>query len=288
MNDKDNLVNGYPPGAQGYPGGAYMSYSNGINAQTSYGININSSISTPPVNPIMNYAQPGTQGLYMPMTPRFQMQPKAMNYAQTNPLHALLNEGRSHVHQVPNSTVNGHHLTHTANLQHQRLMSMHQQPRQMGHSAYGTTKSYTRPTYREDAEPWSILDMSGANLRSLCPQLFQYSFLTTLFLSNNNLSYIPAEICRLKTLNKLDVSSNVITSLPPELGLLVNLKELLLYENSIVQLPIELGTLYRLETLGLDGNPINEEIMKMLATDGAPAVICFLRDTPYCKFVILI
>ena len=61
--------------------------------------------------------------------------------------------------------------------------------------------------------------------------------------------------------------------------MLCKLKELLLFDNQLTTLPPELGTLYNLETLGIDGNPLEERMRKVLTEEGTTALIAQLRDS---------
>ncbi|KAG0233278.1 Glucose-repressible alcohol dehydrogenase transcriptional effector [Actinomortierella wolfii] len=137
-----------------------------------------------------------------------------------------------------------------------------------GASANGETSS----------QQWSTLDLGGMGLKNISPELFQYSFLTTLYINHNNLHRLSPEISRLVNLQVLDASGNKLTSIPPELGLLTNLKELLLVDNALMTLPPELGTLFQLEILGLEGNPLNESLKSLLHQEGTSAVIVYLRE----------
>ncbi|KAJ3300703.1 Glucose-repressible alcohol dehydrogenase transcriptional effector [Borealophlyctis nickersoniae] len=128
------------------------------------------------------------------------------------------------------------------------------------------------------ASEWTIIDLGGMQMKNLGKELFRYTFLTTLYLNYNALSYLPPEINRLRSLTVLDVSGNKLASVPPELGMLVALRELLMFDNELTYLPPELGNLYMLETLGLEGNPLNDPIMGMIQKDGTTAVIQYLRD----------
>jgi CCR4-NOT transcription complex subunit 6 len=76
----------------------------------------------------------------------------------------------------------------------------------------------------------------------------------------------------------LDATGNELNSLPPEIGVLCKLKELLLFDNNLLALPTEIGGLYQLETLGIDGNPMDEGVRKMIAEQGCQALIAHYRD----------
>ncbi|OLY82698.1 Glucose-repressible alcohol dehydrogenase transcriptional effector [Smittium mucronatum] len=125
---------------------------------------------------------------------------------------------------------------------------------------------------------WSALDMGGIGIHVLSKELFNYSFLTKLYINHNQLSFIPDSISKLACLEVLDASGNNLTSVPSSLGICCNLKELLLFDNRIVDLPFELGNLYLLETLGLEGNPLTDPLRSLLQKDGTRATIEYLRD----------
>ncbi|CAG8619762.1 35856_t:CDS:10 [Gigaspora margarita] len=127
-------------------------------------------------------------------------------------------------------------------------------------------------------QQWMTIDLGGMGLKNISKELFQYGFLTTLYINHNNLTYISPEISKLRHLNLLDISGNKLSSIPSELGMLTNLRDLLMFDNMIVNLPFELGTLYHLETLGLEGNPINDAIKSILQKEGTGAVVSFLRE----------
>lgn len=132
---------------------------------------------------------------------------------------------------------------------------------------------------KKETNTWTTIDMGGMSLKNVSPELFRYTFLTTLYLPHNALSAIPAAISRLINLTLLDASSNKLSSLPPELGLLTHLQELFLFDNHLTSLPAELGTLHHLETLGLEGNPLPENIRSLLEKEGTTALISYLRDS---------
>jgi CCR4-NOT transcription complex subunit 6 len=127
---------------------------------------------------------------------------------------------------------------------------------------------------------WTILDFGGQHLKTLTSTLFQYTFLTKLYLNYNKLSILPAGIGRLRNLTHLDASLNDLRTLPPEIGMLVNLKQLLLFDNNITFLPPELGSLFQLEVLGIDGNPIPSEHKEIIMEEhGTSKLIEHFRET---------
>ena len=120
--------------------------------------------------------------------------------------------------------------------------------------------------------------MGGTRIQHLSLALFKYSWLTGLYLNHNQISSIPHQIKQLKALTVLDLTGNQLMSVPPELGMLSALKELFLFDNMLQTLPFELGSLHQLEMLGMDGNPLNTQLKKILQTEGTPALIAYMRD----------
>ncbi|KAK3826044.1 MAG: Endonuclease/exonuclease/phosphatase [Benniella sp.] len=129
-----------------------------------------------------------------------------------------------------------------------------------------------------NGQQWTTLDLGGMGLKNISRELFQYKFLTALYINHNNLHQLSSEISRLTNLSILDASGNKLTAVPLELGMLTNLKELLLVDNGLITLPAELGTLYQLEILALEGNPLNESLKNLLQQEGTVAVINYLRE----------
>ncbi|KAI8855032.1 Endonuclease/exonuclease/phosphatase [Chytridium lagenaria] len=130
----------------------------------------------------------------------------------------------------------------------------------------------------EKASEWTILDLGGMQIKNLSAELFRYTFLTTLYLNHNNLTFLSTDISKLSSLVILDLSGNRLTSVPAELGLLVSLRELLLFDNQLTFLPPELGSLFQLEILGLEGNPLSEPILSLIQKEGTTAVVTYLRE----------
>jgi CCR4-NOT transcription complex subunit 6 len=140
-----------------------------------------------------------------------------------------------------------------------------------------------RPTANrvEDAKEnhiWTVLDFGGQNLKVITPALFNYTFLTKLYLNSNKLTFVPQSIGKLRSLTNLDLSLNHIHYLPAEIGMLVNLKQLLLFDNQLDNLPFELGSLYQLEVLGIEGNPIPEDLKSIIVEQGTTELIKYFRE----------
>ncbi|KAI9652436.1 MAG: Glucose-repressible alcohol dehydrogenase transcriptional effector [Alyxoria varia] len=127
-------------------------------------------------------------------------------------------------------------------------------------------------------ESWSTLDMCGLGLRLLLPHAIRYNFLKKLYLNNNKLRFVPPEMGQLRLLTHLDLSQNQLEMIPPELGMLVNLKELRLFDNHLELLPDELGSLHQLDLLGIEGNPLNEDLKSMVFEEGTKAYISHIRE----------
>ena len=133
----------------------------------------------------------------------------------------------------------------------------------------------------DTSQSWDALDMSGLGLRCLSPGLFDYKFLTKLYLNNNKLVTLPASVGKLRTLMELDLSLNHLSFLPEEIGMLVNLKSLLLFDNHLSYLPSELGSLHQLEMLGVDGNPLNDlddTLRTLIMDEGTRGLVSKLRE----------
>lgn len=131
---------------------------------------------------------------------------------------------------------------------------------------------------------WKALDFGGQGLRALSNALFNYSFLTKLYLNHNNLEYLPSSIGRLKYLTHLDVSSNHLVELPEEMGMLINMETCLLFDNKVHDLPYELGYMFKLNMLGIQGNPLKEELKVKIVQEGTRALIDALREEMPGKF----
>ncbi|GFO04308.1 Ccr4-not transcription complex subunit 6-like [Plakobranchus ocellatus] len=96
---------------------------------------------------------------------------------------------------------------------------------------------------------WSEMEIFG-QVRNLSCDLWKMSWLTVLYLDNNQLSHLPPQIGCLMNLEHLDASYNHLEHLPREVGELVHLRELKLANNHIRELPCELGKCFQIQTLG--------------------------------------
>jgi CCR4-NOT transcription complex subunit 6 len=129
-------------------------------------------------------------------------------------------------------------------------------------------------------QDWVNLDLSGQGLRVLGSALFNFDFLSELYISSNKLNHLPSSIGRLRHLRHLDASNNQLTELPPELGMCVFLENLLLFDNQLRTLPNELGSLHKLEMLGIEGNrDLDPELRQEIMERGTVALITHLRET---------
>lgn len=137
----------------------------------------------------------------------------------------------------------------------------------------------TQQAEATEEKTWSQMDMGGLKLKNLSDNVFRYTFLTSLFINHNNLTSISPAVVQLKNLTVLDASGNQLIMLPPELGMLTELRELYLFDNQLTILPPELGTLYRLQFLGIEGNPLQENLKDIVKKDGVQALIAYLRDS---------
>jgi CCR4-NOT transcription complex subunit 6 len=138
-----------------------------------------------------------------------------------------------------------------------------------------------RPTAPRKVEgTWTILDMGGMSLKHLGRGVFNFTFLTTLYLNHNQLTTLPQEISRLRSLIHLDLTGNQLSAVPPALGMLTNLRELFLFDNNLTTLPYQLGSLHQLEMLGIEGNLKMDEKMRSIAiNEGTAGLIAYLRDS---------
>ncbi|GFR87118.1 CCR4-NOT transcription complex subunit 6-like [Elysia marginata] len=124
---------------------------------------------------------------------------------------------------------------------------------------------------------WSEMEIFG-QVRNLSQDLWKMSWLTVLYLDNNQLSHLPPQIACMVNLEHLDASHNHLELLPPELGELVHLRELKLANNHIRDLPCELGKCFQIQTLDLTNNPISYEVSQVLS-ESVHKLLSMLMDS---------
>lgn len=146
----------------------------------------------------------------------------------------------------------------------------------------GDTEDRGRPSNLDSyvkRQDWNNMDLSGQGLRVLSTALFNYTFLTEIYVASNKITHLPAAIGQLRALRHLDASNNLLKDLPPELGMCVFLKNLLLFDNQLTTLPNELGSLHQLDMLGIEGNRgLDPEIRAEVMEKGTKALIHQLRE----------
>ena len=131
---------------------------------------------------------------------------------------------------------------------------------------------------KHDDQLWHALDLSNLALFNLSEKLFDYEFLTRLYLNGNNLTSLPSSIRKLRNLRVLDLSHNRLTELPKELGMCYQLKYLYFFDNMITTIPWEFGNLFNLQFMGCEGNPLDKMLVKILAEKSVTGLIFYLRD----------
>lgn len=104
-----------------------------------------------------------------------------------------------------------------------------------------------------------LLNLSKNNIKCLNNSLFTcVTNLTTLWMNNCDLMYLPREIGCLKSLEKLGLKSNALESLPDEIGSLSKLQWLNLEKNEIRELPCEFKHLKLLNYLNMNKNKLEK------------------------------
>ncbi|CAR22387.1 CCR4-Not complex 3'-5'-exoribonuclease subunit Ccr4 [Lachancea thermotolerans] len=175
---------------------------------------------------------------------------------------------------TPNAELsNGNPTTPSLLLQHKKLSQYNiDEDDEIEHRMVAPTDT------KHDDQLWHALDLSNLQVFNLTESLFKYEFLTRLYLNGNNLTTLPKSVKALTNLRVLDVSHNKLTELPAELGLCHQLKYLYFFDNMVSSLPWEFGNLFNLQFLGLEGNPMDRQIIKILTEKSVTGLIFYLRD----------
>ncbi|MBI2811220.1 MAG: hypothetical protein HYX67_10375 [Candidatus Melainabacteria bacterium] len=98
------------------------------------------------------------------------------------------------------------------------------------------------------------LNLYGANLKILPPEIKLLTALQVLNLSYNKFENVPSEIGMLTWVTELNLRGNQLRTLPPEMGQLSLLNSLDLSENSLSDLPLEMRQLSALQSLEISNN----------------------------------
>ena len=109
-----------------------------------------------------------------------------------------------------------------------------------------------------DLSNWNTYVSNEEKLMTIPPEIFDFSWLEALYLSNNRLSEIPDSISLLQNLSTLYLSNNRLSELPNSISLLQNLSKLDLSENQLRELPNSISLLQNLSTLFLNDNQLRE------------------------------
>ncbi|PRP78127.1 hypothetical protein PROFUN_13929 [Planoprotostelium fungivorum] len=132
--------------------------------------------------------------------------------------------------------------------------------------------------YKNGGGGWSELDLSRSGIITLSPEIRIYGHLTSLFLSNNKISWLPEDIfSHLPSLVCLDLSYNALSYLPTSFNNLMQLQRLYLTENNLTELPNQMGRFYRMKELSVLGNPLINPPMDVLSM-GTETILSYLRE----------
>ncbi len=102
----------------------------------------------------------------------------------------------------------------------------------------------------------TTLFLSGNQLATLPSNLGRLKRLTTLFLNDNSFLNLPSSISQLQNLVMLDIAGNQLSTFPKSIIALSNLATLFLDRNQIGSLPDHIATLEKLSVLVINDNKI--------------------------------
>lgn len=108
----------------------------------------------------------------------------------------------------------------------------------------------------KNAEIVTSLDLSRQNLTEVPAGIAKLKNLKTLGLTNNNLSTLPDWVVELKSLENLYLSNNQFTVFPKQVLQLASLKKLEIANNKLTSLPTEIGDLTQLTLLSIGKNQL--------------------------------
>lgn len=100
------------------------------------------------------------------------------------------------------------------------------------------------------------LNLSGQNLKAIPKEVFYFTNLQILDLSENKIEIVSPELGNLKRLQFLNLYKNRIKILPPEMQELTNLHTLYVAENRLTEIPAWVGGMGKLRTFNFAYNRI--------------------------------
>jgi leucine-rich repeat protein SHOC2 len=103
----------------------------------------------------------------------------------------------------------------------------------------------------------TTLNLSNNQISSLPTEIGNLTNLTTLNLSNNELSSLPTSIGNLTSLTHFYVQTNQLSSLPSAIGSLTNLRQFFVHYNNLTSLPAEIVNLTKIHEFQAQFNQLS-------------------------------
>ncbi len=103
----------------------------------------------------------------------------------------------------------------------------------------------------------TTLNISNTNLTKIPPEIGDLKSITVLGLYYNKITSLPSEIGNLEEIRTMSVDHNELTALPPEIGSLKKLYFFQFQHNKISSIPDEICDMDSLETIWADNNLIS-------------------------------
>ncbi|KAL7675786.1 hypothetical protein ACOME3_002050 [Neoechinorhynchus agilis] len=133
-------------------------------------------------------------------------------------------------------------------------------------------------TSQESKSGMTGMQITG-RVKCLSDDIFKFTELCSLVISNNLVTNISPLIKNLVKLQVLDATNNRLLALPKEIGDLTNLRELMVSQNNIKKIPLELCKLKNLTCFEIDDNPLDESIFKISHEQGAQGLLRYLHNS---------